>query len=364
MRRALICGAGVAGLGAALQLKQDGWQVRLFEREPELRTAGVGLNIWPNGVRVLQGLGLGERFLAEAATMNRWWALDSDGAITSDVDVSGWARELGAPITGARRRRLNALLASGLTTEELALGHHVERYEQTDDGVTVHLAGGGTETGDLLLATDGIGSRLRNQMLGGPPVFTDEGYWRWRGVFACADAGVPTDVQADVYGPQGHFGWIPIDDTHAYWYGTLAGHTTLEEVTRTYGGWTRTPVPAIIAASQPDSLIGREIAHYAEHLDRWVDGRVALIGDAAHPMYPGMAQGANQALIDGEVLAACLRETPDVPAALRELERRRTGPAHRMVEYSRLHFDFPTTRTQYASSGTNLQIERYLEAAS
>lgn len=359
MRRALICGAGVAGLAAALHLKRDGWQVRLLEREPELRTAGVGLNIWPNGVRVLAGLGLGEQFLSDAAAMRSWWALDSDGTLHTDTDVSDWPHELGAPITGARRRRLNAMLAAGLDEEEILFGHAVASYEQDAHSVTAVLTDGTRLTGDVLLGTDGIGSRIRNQVLGGAPEFTDEGFVRWRGVFACADAGVPTDVQADVFGERGHFGWIPIDATHAYWYGTIEGLSGLEEVTSAYGEWTGTPVPAIIAASEDGSIIGREISHYREHLPTWLDGRVMLIGDSAHPMYPGMAQGANQALVDARTLADSLREH-DVPEALRATQASRKTVAETMVEYSRLHFDFVRTRKEYATAGVNLQVERYL----
>ena len=198
-------------------------------------------------------------------------------------------------------------------------------------------------------------------MLGGPPEFTDEGIVRWRGVFACADAGVPADVQADVYGPDGHFGWIPIDATHAYWYGSMDRAATLEQFTSVCGAWSGTPVPRIIAVSEPGTVIGREIAHYENHLTQWVDGRVALVGDSAHPMYPGMAQGANQALIDGQTLASCIDAHDDVPKALQAFEQERMPVADKMVEYSRLHFDWERTRQDYATAGSNLQIDRYME---
>ncbi|MGI6879225.1 FAD-dependent oxidoreductase [Microbacterium sp. gxy059] len=361
MRTALICGGGVAGLSSALSLKKKGWRVRLFEKESELRTAGVGLNIWPNGVRVIDELGLGDEFFSFAASMRRWWALDSDGTVDADIDVSGWETELGAPITGARRRRLNAMLAGALDPGDIVYDMNAVGYSQTPDDVTVHFADGSSETGDVLLGADGIGSRIRNAMRGGPPEFTERGVVRWRGVFECAAAGVPNDVQADVFGAEGHFGWIPIDATHAYWYGTLGGVSDVEAFSGICGTWTNTPVPAIIASSEPDTIIGREIAHYRQHLSRWVDGRVTLIGDSAHPMYPGMAQGANQALIDGQALAAHLESASDVPGALQAFERERIPVTNKMVEYSRLHFDFERTREEYRTAGSNLQIDRYLE---
>ncbi|WP_191089815.1 FAD-dependent oxidoreductase [Nesterenkonia ebinurensis] len=361
MRSALICGGGVAGLSSALHLRKHGWEVKLFEKDSELRTAGVGLNIWPNGVRVLKGLGLGEEFLSFAAAMNRWWALDSDGTMTSDIDVSDWSEQLGAPITGARRRRLNTMLAEALGYEEIRFNTAVESYEQNEDSVTVYFANGGSATGDLLLGADGVGSKIRNHMLGGVPEFTEDGITRWRGVFETAKADVPPDVQADVYGPNGHFGWIPIDATHAYWYGSLGGLSTFDEFYSVYSTWAETPVPTIIDVSEPETIIGRELAHYKNHLNSWADGRVILLGDSAHPMYPGMAQGANQALIDGQVLAEQLDAHDSVPEALKAFEAQRMHEAHTMVEYSRLHFSWEKTRDEYRSAGSNLQIDRYME---
>lgn len=361
MPTALICGGGVAGLSAALHLKQEGWKVQIFESDTELRTAGVGLNIWPNGVRVIDGLGLGEEFRSFAAAMGRWWTLDSDGTLTSDVDVSHWPEQLGAPVTGARRRRLNAMLASALDPAEIEFSTTAVGYAQTGEDVTVYFEDGRSARGDVLLGADGIGSRIRNAMLGDAPQFTDEGIVRWRGVFETARAGVPANVQADVYGADGHFGWIPIDATHAYWYGSVAGLATFDEFRGVYDTWTETPVPQIIASSQPESIIGREIGHYRDHLTRWVDGRVSLVGDAAHPMYPGMAQGANQALIDGQTLARLLTAHDDVGAALTAFEAERIPVANKMVDYSRLHFDYERTRKEYRTAQDNLQINRYLE---
>jgi FAD-dependent urate hydroxylase len=358
---ALICGGGVAGLSSALHLKQKGWKVQIFETDTELRTAGVGLNIWPNGVRVIDGLGLGGQFRSFAAQMDRWWALDSDGTLTSDTNVSHWSEHLGAPIAGARRRRLNAMLAAALDPQEIEFSTTAVGYAQTDEKVTVHFEDGRNAEGDVLLGADGIGSQIRTAMLGEDPKFTDEGIVRWRGVFETARAGVPPKVQADVYGAEGHFGWIPIDFTHAYWYGSVGGLSTFGEFRDVYDTWTNTPVPKIIASSEPDSIIGREIGHFRDHLQQWVDGRVTLIGDAAHPMYPGMAQGANQALIDGQTLAQLLAAHDDVRAALQTFETERVPVANKMVDYSRLHFDYERTRKEYRSGQGNLQINRYLE---
>jgi FAD-dependent urate hydroxylase len=358
---ALICGGGVAGLSTALHLKRVGFRVRLFEKDDALRTAGVGLNVWPNGVRVIAGLSLGAEYFAEASVMNQWLAIDSSGEVTSDVDLSGWGRRYGAPLTGARRRELNALLACGLSDEEVQLGWEACSYDQDDDTVTVHFANGEAATGDLLVGADGIGSNIRNRMLGRAPEFTDEGLVRWRGVFRCADAGVATDVQADVLGENGHFGWIPIGDGLAYWYGSVSRLSGFDDVCAVYRSWSRTSIPKIIDSSLPSTVVGRSITHYKQHLESWVDDRVVLIGDAAHPMYPGMAQGANQALEDAEALTRNIDQSASLAIGLGRFERERMPIANKMVDYSRLSFEFSRARQDYSSTGENLQIKRYLE---
>lgn len=350
----------MAGLASAIHLTREGFDVRLFERDPELRTEGVGLNIWPNGVRVLEGVGLAERFLAEAATIDRWLAIDSDGTVTSDLDITDWQTTYGAPMTGSRRRHLNTLLATIVEDGVIELERPAVGYDQTEEGVELLLADGERVAGDVLIAADGIGSRLRTQLFGRTPEYRPDGFVRWRGVFSCADAGVSERAQADVLGDEGHFGWIPIGGGYAYWYGTVGGCSEFADVYDVWARWEKAPVKRIVDASAQDTIIGRQIAHYATHPTNWVDGRVVIVGDAAHPMYPGMAQGANQALEDGKALAAHLGTRSDINAALTAFTAERMPVANAMVDFSRLAFDFPVARTEYRT-GRNMQIERYLQ---
>ena len=125
--------------------------------------------------------------------------------------------------------------------------------------------------------------------------------------------------------------------------------------------WTQTPVPDVIAATPSETIIDHRLMAYREHLTTWIDGRVVLIGDAAHPMMPGMAQGANQALEDCAALARCLRDGANAPAALVAFEAERLPWAHRMVEYSRKLFDFEESSEAYGSRRSNLLLRRYEE---
>lgn len=361
MSKAIICGAGIAGLTAASYLKQIGYQVTVFEKFGELRTAGVGLNIWPNGVRAIRGIGLGDAYQQLSSVTYACQSMDATGLVTSEDDVRGWEVEHGGPLTGAHRRSLTELLASALTADELRFGHEACSYEQDDNRVTVRFSDGSQASADIVVGADGVGSNIRNHLVGHEPEFTGGDIVRWRGVFRCDDAGVEPNVQVDVIGSTGHFGWIPIGRGLAYWFCSADGRHTLESVLEYFTPWTQTPVPTVIAATPKETIIDHRLMEYREHLSTWIDGRVVLIGDAAHPMMPGMAQGANQALEDCASLARYLRDGESVPAALVAFEAERLPWAHRMVEYSRKLFDFEESNDAYGSSRSNLLLRRYEE---
>lgn len=360
MPKALICGAGVGGLTAGLYLKRAGYDVTVFELHPELRTAGVGLNLWPNGVRALKGVGLGDDYVQISSDMHRYVTVNSDGEVTSDVDISHWPERYGAPLTGAHRRELNAMIATELGTENIKFGYGLEQFEQNGSSVTCFFGNGQRAEGDLLIGADGIGSRVRDTMLGGEPDFTSDNLVRWRGVFSCAEAKVEDHLQFDAIGDLGHFGWIPIGKGFAYWFATGEGLEEFDAFSEYFNSWQKTSVPDIIAATPEDTLISNTLAGFKEHLPSWVQGRVALLGDAAHPMLPGMAQGANQCLEDAESLARHLAGSDgEIEAALAGYEKERIPLANRMVEYSRMLFDFEESHIAYESSGENQILNRY-----
>jgi FAD-dependent urate hydroxylase len=357
---ALVCGGGVGGLSVGLALKRAGFHVTVFERHPELRTAGVGLNLWPNGVRVLQDLGVGEEFERIANIIQRWPTFSSDGELVTVEDVGAYRERFGAPLTGLYRKDLNALIADALGAGNIRYGHELVNVEDHGQHVECMFANGERVSGDVLIGADGVYSRVRT-LLFGQAEFRGDDHVRWRGLFKVEDAGIDPVEEVDVIGDTGHLGWLPIGKGLAYWYAAGEGLDTKEAALAYYRSWTSTPVPKLIDVTPDENIIRNELIDFAEPLERWSVGRITLLGDAAHPMLPGVAQGASQALEDAVVLTERLMSNASVEEALQAYESARMDRANRIVEISRYLFDYDEKLDELDEIQTNPIHKRYYE---
>lgn len=356
--RVLISGAGIGGLSAGIALKRAGFDVTVYERHPELRTAGAGLNVWPNGVRVLYGLGLKDEFDRTANLLDWYTTYSSSGEMIGKEDLVEYRSRYGAPVTGVYRKDLSGMLADSLSEDELHFGHEIVRYEDNGNEVTVHFSNGETAVGDLLIAADGVYSAIRKQMLGDIEFKTDK-HVRWRGIFQVDDANVHPKSEVDVIGDHGHLGWLPIGRGLAYWYAAGDGLDTKEQALEYFSSWTGSLVPQVLRATDPSTIIRNELMDFAEPLETWTRGRVALLGDAAHPMLPGVAQGANQALVDSEVITKHLLEAADVQTALERYEAERIHHVDRVVRVARSLFAYDEKLEEFQDANANPIFRHY-----
>lgn len=193
----------------------------------------------------------------------------------------------------------------------------------------------------------------------GAQEFSSDGLVRWRGLFNLADVDVDPLAEAEVWGPDGHFGYLPIGGGRAYWFAAADGITQdVERVRDYFGRWHGSPVPGLIAGTDRSTMIRNELHDFVTPLERWSTGRITLLGDAAHPMLPGMAQGANQALEDVAALGAALESHDDVETALQSYDRVRIPRVGKIVRSSRSLFDFED-RHDLVSSKSNPLVSGY-----
>ena len=263
----------------------------------------------------------------------------------------------GAFLSGVYRRDLSAMLVDALGHDRIRYGHQLVAVEQGDRAVC-RFANGEIAEGDLLVGADGIGSIVRDAVFG-QPHFSAAGLVRWRGLFNLADVDVDPLSEAEVWGEDGHFGYLPIGHGKAYWFAAADGIThDPEAVVRHFATWKGSPVPGLVAATKIETIIRSDLHDFIEPLSHWSKGRVTLAGDAAHPMLPGMAQGANQALEDIAALGTSLASHDDVELALQAYERIRMPQVAPIVRYSRALFDFDDNHEQ-TKSDRNPIFDRY-----
>lgn len=333
-RRALVVGAGIGGLAAAIALRRAGLEVRVFERTAAIREIGAGLSLWANAIRALEWLGVADAIRRESVPYEIGGLRAFDGSVISDVAAADLTRRLGTPVIVLHRADLHAALLAALPGDAVQLDAACTGIEEDAAGVAVKLADGRVEAGDLVVGADGLHSVVRAALHGPkPPRYA--GCTAWRAVVDFRDAVRATET----WGHGRLFGQIPISGGRVYWYAartTPQGGTSPDptrELLDLFRGW-HAPIEALVRAA-PASGILRTDLFDRKPLRQWGRGRVTLVGDAAHPMTPFLGQGGCQAIEDAVVLGDRLARSRDVASALRAYEAERVRRANAFVVRSR-----------------------------
>ena len=330
----LIAGGGIGGLVLALTLHQIGVRCRVLESVRELKPLGVGINLQPNAVRELEDLGIGEAELDAVGIPAREWALV--GLNGKDIyaeprgKLAGYRWHQYAVHRGKFHMLLYRTVLERLGADAVLMGHRASGYrKEADGGVTVlaeRADGSAVEIGGrLLIGADGIHSAIRAQMHPDQPPIHWGGTIMWRGTArgvpirtGSSFVGLGTSRHRVVLYPISHpdaegladINWIAeqtFDADHDWsksgWFRPVGLDAFAHEFAGFVYDWL--DLPSLLAKS--------DVAYENPMIDRdplptWVDGPVALIGDAAHPMYPTGSNGASQAIIDGRVLGRIMVE--------------------------------------------------------
>ncbi|GGK33930.1 FAD-dependent monooxygenase [Nocardia camponoti] len=309
-----ICGAGIGGLTAALALRKVGIDARVFERTSRFARVGADINLTPNAVRALDGLGVGAALRASAARpqfrISRTW---DTGEETSRLEMGSSAEaRYGSPQLTMHRGDLMSALEAALPRENVSLGRPVVDVK---DGA-IHFADGDIHCSDVIIGADGIHSAVRTALFGPErPTFT--GVVAFRAVVpAEAVASVPNlDCFTKWWGPDAatQIVTFPLrQGKDIFIFATCAQDEWTEESWTTPGsadelrGLYRDFHPEARALLDACGTVLKSALYVRDPLPAWTEGSAALLGDACHPMMPFMAQGAGQAIEDAVVLARCL----------------------------------------------------------
>lgn len=319
---AIVAGGGIGGLSAAIALRRAGIQAEVYERAPELGEVGAGISLWPNATRQLRRWGLLDDVLRRGFAFTTGEMRDARGHVLTEMHLPA----ADAPSVLIHRADLHAVLVDALPPWAIRTDAELRAFRETADGVEADFGPAGTAEGPFLVGADGLWSAVRRRLLAdGDPVY--RGYPVWRGV-APAGAGAWTSL-TETLGRGLRFGTVPIGGGRVAWWATANEPENADDgpegrkarLLRLFGGWHR-PIPQLIQATPEDEIL-KNGTYDRPPVRRWSRGRVTLLGDAAHPTTPNLGQGGCMAIEDAAVLARCLAETDDVPAALRAFQARR-----------------------------------------
>jgi 2-polyprenyl-6-methoxyphenol hydroxylase-like FAD-dependent oxidoreductase len=329
-QKAIVVGGGIAGIASAIALRRRGWDVEVLEQAPSFGEVGAGISLWPNALSALDVLGVGEVVRDQSVLEGSAGIRDQRGRWLSRSDVAV-LRERFGDVAMVHRTTLLDVLRSALPDECLHAGVSVQQVSA--EGVVT--CADHELRGDLVLGADGLRSTVRTSVWPTAPSPRYAGYTAWRFVTPG-----PVDVGpgGESWGRGERFGYATLSDGRVYCFATanVAEGTDggdLAGLRRRFGDW-HDPVPRLLAAADGAELLHHDL-YDLPALGSYVQGRVALVGDAAHAMTPNLGQGACQALEDAVVLARCATEA-DLAAYDAERRPRATMVSRRSARIGRV----------------------------
>lgn len=308
-----IVGGGIGGLSAAVALRHRGIRVSVYEQSAQLREVGAGVFVYPNSLRQIERIGLGPALAAVGAKVgsgSEYYRMD--GSVVGKIlttDSSGWNG-----MYGMHRADLLQVFTDALPPETIHTGHRAVDFSQDEHGACVRFENGNEVRADVVVAADGINSALQKHVIA-PSAPEYSGFRAYRGLLAASE--VP-EWRAEAHqvwmGHRKHFMVFPVRRGELLNYVGFVP-TTSETVESWSAVGDRDELAASFAGWDPrvTSLLDKVKSCFwwglydRKPLTKWVTGRLALLGDAAHPMLPHLGQGANQAIEDGTALAVLLQ---------------------------------------------------------
>ncbi|MEU2116330.1 FAD-dependent monooxygenase [Streptomyces sp. NPDC016459] len=327
-RHAVVVGAGIGGLTAAVALHRRGWHVTVCESAAEPSVTGAGIGLAPNALRALHTVGVDVTRVTGGAVPAAMGVRRSDGRWLTRIRTADLTARYGMPPIAVPRPSLAAALAAALPTAALRYGTAVTAVDDAEGRPVLRTRAGPDLPAEMVVAADGIHSPLRRAYFPAHPGPRYLGETAWRALVGAPDLGI--EAMSETWGRGERFGVTPLSDGRFYLYATAvvpAGTRSADpraELRRRFGSW-HEPIPALLDRVDrlaPADVLRHDLYELAAPLPRLHHGRIAWLGDAAHAMAPNLGQGGCQAVEDAVVLAHLLPAgdrgdgSDGVPAAL------------------------------------------------
>ena len=338
MTRIAIIGGGIGGLTAGIALQKVGLEPVIYERAPEFGEVGAGISLSPNAVKGLNSIGLGD-FLEATANepLHQYLFHGLTGEILMDINREDCRDQYGGPYLQLHRADLMDGLIKAFGQDKCEMGKALSGLSQDEQHVELRFEDGTTAEADIVIGVDGLRSIIRDILFDTPePEFS--GHVAWRALIdGCKLSPRATErTNVNHIGAGQNLVTYPIRGTKLV---NLVALTRADgwveeswnakahpsELAKVFEGWADYVIDAISAIGEDD--LYRWGLFIRTPLSQWVKGRVALLGDAAHPMLPYMGQGASSAIEDGVVLGRCFAAAADPVNALSVYENSRVERA-------------------------------------
>lgn len=314
----IVVGAGIAGLTSAIGLIADGIDVIVLEKRARSASAGTAVVLWPNGVKILQSLGMSDGLATIGSPLLNVEVRSIEGGSLGVTDIMAFSTDAKAPVYVIDRNHLKELLLSKLPQHSIHFSCSVEQVNSTPDNVKVISSVGDEFSAEILVGADGINSAIRSQYFNKTPP-SRLGVYDWMGITAAIPEVSQQGTGLEFLGRGIRAGFMPLKDSHVYFRFTCALNSPppktqsyVSFLKQIFSGGDKT-IQWYLQQIQDSDITFVEESDI-DPLSDWVNGRVCLVGDAAHAMTPALGQGANQSIEDAYVLSKTLA-APDTSAS-------------------------------------------------
>lgn len=329
-KKIVIIGAGIGGLTMALALQRIGYATEIYEGASEIRPVGAGILMANNAMQIFEKLGVRKKIEKAGHQISKIYITNSKFQILSETDLSRFESKYGVYNVAIHRADLQHILANEIGYEYIKLSKRLSKIEKNndfkltfEDGTAVHC--------EAVIAADGIHSVVRNQIFGSAEI-RDTNQRCWRGVCE-VETGLKFNHKAyEAWNKGKRFGFTKINENKLYWYAVVNEHLVGDSIETIFEGF-HPDILEIISKTKKEYIAFHPIIDL-KPFSNWYQGKLCLIGDAAHATTPNMGQGACQAVEDAYVIAKLLEEGKSIEQAFAHYHKLRIKKAHYVVNTS------------------------------